>query len=243
MPNAPKRGPVTQRRRVEQSAPTIAGMRISGRVHPVAASLAGLAILTAACADRSVSGTAQSVQGATSTESFMTRADIPTTTQPTSTRATSTTTAEVPPEIADALAEAVADSGAFAGPRPGGWYFATPSGRFVCGIETSTLTGGPAQVGCQGEIPSNAPRLPAPGAPDNLIPANTILAVGDEEAGFLNSGGVMFAPDGGAPRTLPYGTLLLVDGYLCSVDPEIGVTCMTPSGHGFAVSSGTYGLW
>ncbi|WP_066903825.1 hypothetical protein [Millisia brevis] len=217
----------------------------SGRLPRIAAALAASAMLSA-CADRTVAGSAQSAP-VTSTESFMTRADVPTvaptTTRPTTTRPTGTALIDIPPEIADALNEAVVDAGDFAGDRPGGWYFTTPSGRFVCGIETSTLTGDLPQVGCQGEIPSTAPRLPAPGAPDNLIPANTILAVGDGEGGFLNAGGVMFAPDSGAPRTLPYGELLVVEGYVCAVDPEFGVTCMTPIAHGFAVSSDTYDTW
>lgn len=234
-----------------------------GRLSRVALVTATLA-LSAACADRTVEGTAQSTNGqatngqsdrdqsgsagatTTTTEGFITRADVPTdttTTRATPPRPTPTESDDIPPEVADVLADSVVDADTYAGSRPGGWYFTTPSGKFVCGIETSALTGGAPRVGCQGEIPSSAPRLPAPGAPDNLIPANTILTEGDAEGTFVNSGGVMFAPDSGAPATLPYGELLVVDGYACAVDPDIGVTCLSPAGHGFAVSSTDYGVW
>lgn len=202
------------------------------------------ALSLSGCADNTIQGLAQTGE-VTTAANFTTRASVPVPDSSDVRGDTPSTTAVTPsstiPEIIP-VQQSVAPSSIYMS-EPGAYYFQTPSGKFLCGIETAIRTGGTARVGCQGELPSSAPALPAPGAPDNLIPANTILAEGAGPGDFMNSGGVMFAPDGGAPQVLPYGEALRVDGYECLVSPEVGVTCTTPYGHGFAVSSSTYGTW
>ena len=194
--------------------------------------IAALAVAAVGCS-RDVEGTAAAVDPqavptgsvVTSDPSVVTEAVSPSTQSAVSATTSPTPVAAVPDE--------------FAGAQPRSYYFTSPSGKFECAI----LVQDESVVGCHGEIPAGAPRVPGSGAPDTMVAPNSIRVAGDAAASFASIGDPQFHRFDGAATVLAYGQVLAVNGFTCSVDEQAGVTCESPAEHGFTVSDAAYELW
>ncbi|MDG3011304.1 hypothetical protein G4X40_14200 [Rhodococcus sp. D2-41] len=108
-----------------------------------------------------------------------------------------------------------------------GYFFTTPSGKFLCAITGDLPTNSAA--GCHGRIPANATSGPRP---------NTIMSSDGEIGTVFHRGDPQFQRlDGGTAPALGYGTPLYAMGYTCTVDYSAGTTCRNfRTGHGFTVN-------
>lgn len=180
------------------------------------------ALLTAACSN-TVEGeaTAAGTSGAPTPSSASTSTSAPVTT-------TTTTTPAVSP----------ADPDEYAGNTEGVYYFASASGGLGCAILVHTTP----LVGCQGDLPPDAPQVPGNGASQALVPANALMLEADGPGEWVSIGDIAFMDLGGAPKTLPYGRTLTVEPFTCAVDETTGITCETDE-HGFTVSGTAGEVW
>lgn len=181
--------------------------------------LAATLVTVTACGD-TVSGEATAADPTTS-------AAQTTSTAPTTTTTTTTTKAPVP-----------ADSDDYAGAQPGVYYFLSESGKFECAILTHT----DPVAGCQGTMPSSAPRVPGSGAADVTVPANVVIVESSGQGQFSNIGDIAFMDPDRTAQVLPYGEALKVSVFTCTIDESTGVTCESDA-HGFTVSADDYRLW
>lgn len=187
------------------------------------ASAAAFVALTAVLCTATACGTSVSGEA--------TAADPVTTTATTTTTVPATTTTTTPAPVA-------ADPDDYRGSDPSIYYFLSESGKFECAV----LMKADPVVGCQGTMPSNAPRVPGSGAPDVTVPANVVLLDSQGAGEFVNIGDIAFMDPTRSARALPYGESLTVGPFTCSVAAATGVTCETGQ-HGFTVSDSAYELW
>ncbi|MBS9535895.1 VWA domain-containing protein [Mycobacterium sp. M1] len=132
------------------------------------------------------------------------------------------------------------DASPFADSTGYGYYFVTPSGKWVCGILK-------AEAGCNGPngkdfVVAGTPLVPSNDDQRPTAP-NTIL-VDSQSARFDSTGDAHFYRlDGVNPdhsRTLEYGQTLSASGFTCNVQ-RIGVSCRNDAtGNGFTFSSTGY---
>ncbi|MGN5239067.1 MULTISPECIES: hypothetical protein [unclassified Rhodococcus (in: high G+C Gram-positive bacteria)] len=180
--------------------------------------LAAALVTVTACSD-TVSGEATAADPTTSA--------APTTSSAPATTTTTTTKAPVQANAAD-----------YAGSQPGVYYFLSESGKFECAILTHT----DPVAGCQGTMPSSAPRVPGSGASDVTVPANVVIVESSGEGQFSNIGDIAFMDPNRTAQVLPYGAELKVSVFTCTIDESTGVTCESDA-HGFTVSADDYELW
>ncbi|MCK8671190.1 hypothetical protein M1M07_08665 [Rhodococcus sp. HM1] len=121
---------------------------------------------------------------------------------------------------------------------PGVYHFTSASGKFACMISTEE----PTLAGCHGPMPATAPKVPGSGAPDVLVPPNSVSVTADGPAAFTSVGDTRFHGPGAGVQPLPYGHRLDAAGFTCTVDPVTGVTCAARL-HGFTVSDSAFDLW
>ncbi|MFD6857376.1 hypothetical protein ACFWCF_08550 [Rhodococcus sp. NPDC060090] len=178
------------------------------------------ALVTVTACGNTVSGEATAVDPTTS--AAQTTSAAPTTT-------TTTTTTKAP---------AAVDPAEYAGSQPGVYYFLSESGKFECAILTHT----DPVAGCQGTMPSSAPRVPGSGAADVTVPANVVIVESSGEGQFSNIGDIAFMDPNRTAQVLPYGEALKVSVFTCTIDESAGVTCESDA-HGFTVSADDYELW
>lgn len=158
--------------------------------------------------------------------------------RPTVSTSTSATPALPSPTANDALANAFD----FAAPQPDGqtgYYFTSPSKRWVCAIMPR------GAAGCQSSTGSTIPITGAPDtapAPDGTAGTPNAIEVGrDTEPRFadLDSPGYALVP--GPAVVLPFGKLLIVAGFRCNVQEETGISCASElTGKGFTFSADDY---
>ncbi|TCN54962.1 hypothetical protein EV641_104227 [Rhodococcus sp. SMB37] len=182
--------------------------------------LAAALVTVTACGD-TVSGEATAADP-TATAAQTTSA-APTTTT------TAATTTKAPVQV---------DPAEYAGSQPGVYYFLSESGKFECAILTHT----DPVAGCQGTMPSSAPRVPGSGAADVTVPANVVIVESSGEGQFSNIGDIAFMDPNRTAQVLPYGEALKISVFTCTIDESTGVTCESDA-HGFTVSADDYELW
>jgi hypothetical protein len=191
---------------------------IRSRTHAVALTLAVVAVVAAGCD----SGTVVNTDDARPT--------------------LSTSTSATPPLPTPTANDALANAFDFAAPQPDGqtgYYFTSPSKRWVCAITPR------GAAGCQAATGS---RIPIKGAPDT-VPApdgtdgspNAIEVGRDTEPRFadLDQPGYSLVP--GPAVVLPFGKLLIVAGFRCNVQEATGISCASElTGEGFTFSADGY---
>lgn len=120
-----------------------------------------------------------------------------------------------------------------------GYYFTTPSKRWVCAIIPRE------QAGCQSSAQS---AIPIAGAPDSVLNAvgedvapNAILVDRDTDARFARLDPPGYALTPGPAVVLPFGKVLIVAGFQCNVQETTGISCRSEhSGKGFTFSADGY---
>ncbi|CAM4318387.1 hypothetical protein MB901379_02618 [Mycobacterium basiliense] len=123
----------------------------------------------------------------------------------------------------------------------GGYYFASPSGRWRCAIVPHT------QAGCQ---PTRGSTLNIPGAPETVRGADGTVAVpntivvgtlGEAHFAVLEKG--EFSPGSGAAKALPFVQVLDAAGFRCNFQKSVGVSCVSETtAKGFTFSVDGYTL-
>ncbi|MFD1811725.1 hypothetical protein [Rhodococcus gannanensis] len=126
----------------------------------------------------------------------------------------------------------------YMGTANGSYYFTSPSSKFECAVVTA-----PNPVaGCHGALPPDAPTVnPASGT--GTVAPNSIRVTGSGPGEFVSTGDPAFHRFDAPAKALPYGSPLRVQGFTCTVDETMGVTCSSSAGHGFTVSDRAYRLW
>lgn len=122
-----------------------------------------------------------------------------------------------------------------------GYYFTSPSKRWVCAIIPEE------GAGCQS---SDDSRIAITGAPDSVLNAQgnasspNAIQVGDtSDARFasVDSPGYSLIP--GPAAILPFGKLLTVAGFSCNVQEVAGISCLSErTGKGFTFTADGYTL-
>lgn len=180
--------------------------------------LASVAVITAGCDSGTVVNT-----------------DDPRPTLPTSTSTT-------PPLPAPATNDVLANAFDFAAPQPDGqtgYYFVSPSKRWVCAII-------PGQAaGCQSSAGSTIPITGAPAtapSPDGTDGSPTAIEVGREaDPRFVTLDPPGYAATPGPATVLPFDKLLIVAGFRCNVQEATGISCASEvTGKGFTFSADGY---
>ena len=119
-----------------------------------------------------------------------------------------------------------------AGMGPGGYYFVSPSGNFVCGMGASV-------VGCQATMTSVGTQVCGPSAAN--VPVVSIVNGGPATTGCTELSDYYAEPHASGADTfygmpvLPYGKGISVHGALCESSPD-GISCTTQDA-GFTISS------
>ncbi len=122
-----------------------------------------------------------------------------------------------------------------------GYYFTTPSKRWMCAIFPRE------KAGCQS---STGSVIPVKGAPDSVADAqgkdkapNAIQVDRVTDAGFgsLDPPGYALVP--GPAVVLPFNEVLIVAGFRCNVQEASGISCLSEmTGKGFTFSADGYTL-
>lgn len=149
---------------------------------------------------------------------------------PTTTTATTTTTTRATPVEANPDDYRSADQTTY--------YFVSENSRFECAI----LMRSDPIVGCQGTMPENAPKVAGSGAPDALVPPNSVVMAVAARPEFVSIGDIMFMDPDRLALTLPYGESLIVGPFTCSAAESAGITCGAGK-HGFTVSDSDHEIW
>jgi hypothetical protein len=153
-----------------------------------------------------------------------------------------TSTSTPPPLPVPATNDVLANAFDFAAPQPDGqtgYYFTSPSKRWVCAII-------PGQAaGCQSPAGST---IPIAGAPDTAPSTDgtdgspTAIEVGrDADPRFVDLDPPGYAVTPGPATVLPYDKLLIVAGFRCNVQEATGISCASEvTGKGFTFSADGY---
>lgn len=120
-----------------------------------------------------------------------------------------------------------------------GYYFSTPSGRWLCAVLPRD------RAGCESANGLSA-GVGIAGQPDVMVDGepttpNAIVVDRDHDAAFVVLPQSQFAIDDA--KVLPFGKVLAVAGFRCNVQEETGVSCVRElSGKGFTFSGDGYSL-
>lgn len=156
---------------------------------------------------------------------------------------TPTSAAAPPPPSTHPTNDGLANAFDFAAQPDGvtGYYFTSPSKRWVCAIIPRE------RVGCQS---STGSRIAIIGAPDSVAdaqgearPPNAIQVdrVSDAQFASVDVPGYALVP--GPAAVLPFGKVLTVAGFRCNVQEATGISCLSElTGKGFTFSSDGYTL-
>jgi len=111
------------------------------------------------------------------------------------------------------------------------YYFASLSGKWLCGISATA-------AGCSGAMPSNAADVPSPfSGPHPPTRPNLVEMKAGQAPRFGATEDAAYANRDA--KALDYGDTLSVHGFTCSVDFTAGVTCANGA-HKFTVAADSY---
>ncbi|MGH3642593.1 MAG: hypothetical protein ACRDUX_26605 [Mycobacterium sp.] len=151
---------------------------------------------------------------------------------------TQTSTSAPPPLPAPANNDNLANAFDYAAQQNGelGYYFTSPSKRWVCAVIPRET------AGCQSSTGST---IPIKGAPDTVagpqgkdVSPNAIEVGVETDPRFASLEGPGYALVPGPSPVLPFDEVLIVAGFRCNVQEATGISCASEvSGKGFTFSA------
>ena len=122
-----------------------------------------------------------------------------------------------------------------------GYYFTSPSKRWVCAIFPRKAAGCQSSTGSAIAIEGAPTSVPGPQATDTAPNALEIDSNGDARFAALDPPGYALVP--GPATVLPFGEVLAVAAFRCNVQEASGISCLSEkSGKGFTFSADGYTL-
>jgi hypothetical protein len=122
-----------------------------------------------------------------------------------------------------------------------GYYFTSPSKRWVCAIFPRKTAGCQSATG-SGIVVKGAPTsVPGPQPSDNAPNAIEVDGAADAQFAALDPPGYALVP--GPATVLPFGEVLAVADFRCNVQEASGIPCLSEkTGKGFTFSADAYTL-
>lgn len=140
--------------------------------------------------------------------------------------------------------EKLANAFDYAAPGPDGetgYYFTSPSKRWVCAIFPRKSAGCQSSTGSAIAVAGAPTSVPGPQTTDTAPNAITIDSTGDAQFTSLDAPGYALVP--GPATVLPFGQVLAVAAFRCNVQEASGIACLSEkSGKGFTFSADGYTL-
>jgi len=122
-----------------------------------------------------------------------------------------------------------------------GYYFTSPSKRWVCAIFPRKTTGCQSSTGSPIAVAGAPTSVPGPQAVDTA--PNAIEVDGADDARFASVDPPGYALVPGPATVLPFGEVLAVAAFRCNVQETSGISCLSEkSGKGFTFSADGYTL-
>jgi hypothetical protein len=120
-----------------------------------------------------------------------------------------------------------------------GYYFTSPSKRWVCAIFPRKTAGCQSSTGSAIPIEGAPTSVPGPQATDAAPNAITVDSTGDAQFASVDPPGYALVP--GPATVLPFGEVLAVATFRCNVQEASGISCLSEkSGKGFTFSADGY---
>lgn len=120
-----------------------------------------------------------------------------------------------------------------------GYYFTSPSKRWVCAIFPRKTAGCQSSTGSVIAINGAPTSVPGPQATDTAPNAITVDSAGDAQFAALDPPGYALVP--GPATVLPFGEVLAVAAFRCNVQEASGISCLSEkTGKGFTFSADGY---
>jgi hypothetical protein len=120
-----------------------------------------------------------------------------------------------------------------------GYYFTSPSKRWVCAIFPRKTAGCQSSTGSAIAVEGAPTSVPDPQSTDTAPNAITVDSAGDAEFAALDPPGYALVP--GPATVLPFGEVLAVAAFRCNVQEASGISCLSEkSGKGFTFSADGY---
>jgi hypothetical protein len=120
-----------------------------------------------------------------------------------------------------------------------GYYFTSPSKRWVCAIFPRKTAGCQSSTGSAIAIKGAPTSVPGPQA--TATAPNAIEVDGAADAQFASLDPPGYALDPGPATVLPFGEILAVAAFRCNVQEASGISCLSEkSGKGFTFSADGY---
>jgi hypothetical protein len=122
-----------------------------------------------------------------------------------------------------------------------GYYFTSPSKRWVCAIFPRKTAGCQSSTGSAIAVTGAPTSVPGPQAIDTAPNAIEIDGAADAQFASLDHPGYALVP--GPATVLPFGEVLAVAAFRCNVQEASGISCLSEkSGKGFTFSADGYTL-
>jgi hypothetical protein len=120
-----------------------------------------------------------------------------------------------------------------------GYYFSSPSKRWVCAIFPRKTAGCQSSTGSTIAIKGAPTSVPGPQAVDTAPNAITVDGAADAQFASLDPPGYALVP--GPAVVLPFGEVLAVAAFRCNVQEASGISCLSEkTGKGFTFSADGY---
>lgn len=120
-----------------------------------------------------------------------------------------------------------------------GYYFASPSKKWVCAIFPRKSAGCQASTGSAIAVEGAPTSVPGPQDVDTAPNAIQVDAVADAQFASLDAPGYALVP--GPATVLPFGKVLAVAEFRCNVQEASGISCLSETtGKGFTFSPDGY---
>lgn len=120
-----------------------------------------------------------------------------------------------------------------------GYYFTSPSKRWVCAIFPRKSVGCQSSTGSAIAVVGAPTSVLGPQGTDTTPNAITIDSTGDAQFTLFDAPGYALVP--GPATVLPFGQVLAVAAFRCNVQEASGISCLSEkSGKGFTFSADGY---
>jgi hypothetical protein len=120
-----------------------------------------------------------------------------------------------------------------------GYYFTSPSKRWVCAIFPRKTAGCQSSTGSAIAVKGAPTSVPGPQATDTAPNAITVDSTGDARFASVDPPGYALVP--GPATVLPFGEVLAVAAFRCNVQEASGISCLSEkTGKGFTFSADGY---
>ena len=122
-----------------------------------------------------------------------------------------------------------------------GYYFTSPSKRWVCAIFPRKTAGCQSSTGSAIAVKGAPTSVPGPQATDTAPNAIMVDRAADAQFASLDPPGYALVP--GPATVLPFDEVLVVAGFRCNVQEASGISCLSEkTGKGFTFSADGYTL-